>query len=144
MTTELAFPDIVQDLQRELLKLPQIEPDTQHYFADGMYAREVFRKAGTLIVGKVHKKEHFFVLIAGELSVWTERGHQRAKAPMIWISPIGTKRVTYAHEDSTAMTVHQVSSRDIEALERELVEEDLTSAYGAGNRLLTPLIEASP
>jgi quercetin dioxygenase-like cupin family protein len=137
----VALADVVHRLQRELLKLPQIEPETKHYFADGMYVREVFRKAGTLIIGKVHKKEHFFILVSGELSVWSQDGVTRAKAPFVWISPIGTKRVTYAHEDSIAMTVHQVSSRDIEEIEKELVEDDPSSMYGPGNKLLTPILE---
>ena len=59
----------IESLQREMLKLPQIEPETKHHFADGMYARELFRKAGTLIVGKVHKKEHFFVLALERMSL---------------------------------------------------------------------------
>jgi quercetin dioxygenase-like cupin family protein len=134
--------DQIEALQRELLKLPQIEPETKHYFADGMYAREVFRKAGTLIVGKVHKKEHFFVLIQGELSLWTEAGMKRVKAPFLWVSQPGTKRVTYAHEDSTAMTVHQVSSNDLEAIEEELVEYDPATMYGPGNKLLAKALEA--
>ena len=45
-------------LQAELSKLPQYEPQTKHYFHGGMYCREVFRHAGVLVVGAVHKKEH--------------------------------------------------------------------------------------
>lgn len=133
----------IEALQRELAKLPQAEPETRHFFADGMYARTVFRKAGTLIVGKVHKKEHFFALISGEITVWTEIGMQRVKAPFVWVSKPGTKRVTLAHEDSTAMTVHRVSSKDLEKIEEELVEEDLESLFGPGNTPLHPALEAS-
>lgn len=130
----------IERLQAELLKLPQAEPKTTHYFADGMYCREVFRTAGTLIVGKVHKKEHLFVVLAGELTLWTEAGMKRVTAPFIWVSKPGTKRVTYAHTDAIAMTVHEVSSRDLEAIERELVEDDPSALFGPGNILrLTPL-----
>ena len=131
----------IEALQQEILKLAQIEPETKHYFADGMYTREVFRKAGTLIVGKVHKKEHFFVLVSGELSIWTEEGMKHVTAPFIWVSKPGTKRVTYAHADSTAMTVHRVSSQDINAIEDELVETDISSRYGPGNVLLPSPLE---
>lgn len=51
-----ALKDKVLTLQAEVLKLPQIQLETKHYFADGMYAREVFRPAGCVIVGRVHKK----------------------------------------------------------------------------------------
>ena len=49
----------VETLQQELSKLPQYEPQTKHYFHGGMYCREVFRHAGVLVVGAIHKKEHF-------------------------------------------------------------------------------------
>jgi len=49
----------VQALQVELSKLPQYEPETKHYFHGGMYCREVFRHAGVLVVGAVHKKSIF-------------------------------------------------------------------------------------
>jgi hypothetical protein len=39
-----------------------------------MYCRKVTRSAGTLIVGKVHKKQHFFLCAAGEIIAWTEKG----------------------------------------------------------------------
>lgn len=132
----------IEALQVQLLKLPQAEPKTTHRFADGMYAREVFRVAGTLIVGKVHKKEHFFMVLSGELTLWTETGMKRVTAPFVWISQPGTKRVTYAHTDAIALTVHQVSSRDLEAIEAELVEEEVASRFGVGNLLLPEVLDA--
>lgn len=145
--SSLAFSQVpsreqIEALQREVQKLPQIEPETKNYFADGMYAREVFRVAGTLVVGKVHKKEHFFILVKGDLTVWTEAGMKRVQAPFVWVSKPGTKRVTYAHEDSTAVTVHQVSSRNLDEIENELVEDDPSSSYGPANTLLKTALEA--
>ena len=133
----------IEALQSFLLKMPQAEPETTHYFADGMYLRTVFRKAGVCVTGKVHKKEHFFAVIAGEMTIWTEAGMQRVKAPFFWISQPGTKRVTYAHTDAIAMTVHRVSSTDIDEIERELVEEEGASLFGPGNVPRTPALEAA-
>lgn len=133
--------DQIEALQVELQKLPPAEPVTEHHFADGMYARSVSRVAGTLVVGKVHKKEHFFVLVSGEMTVWTEAGMKRVTAPFIWVSKPGTKRVTLAHTDSTAMTVHRVSSMDLDAVERELVEDEPACLYGPGNKLLEKALE---
>jgi len=56
-------------LQAELLKLPQYQPDTKHYFHGGMYCREVFRHAGVLVVGAVHKKEHFYLIVYGTVAI---------------------------------------------------------------------------
>lgn len=132
----------IEALQRELVKLPQAKPETRHYFADGMYLRTVARKAGVCIVGKVHRKEHFFAVLEGEMSIWTEAGMKRVKAPFFWVSKPGTKRVTLAHTDAIAMTVHRVSSQDLETIEAELVEEDLGALFGPGNEPLQPALEA--
>lgn len=131
----------VEALQREIAKLPQVEPVTDHYFADGMYCRSVFRKAGTLVVGKVHKKEHFFMLTSGEITVWTEAGMKHVVAPFVWVSKPGTKRVTYAHADSVAVTVHRTESRDLDEIEKELIEDDPASLFGPGNALLPAILE---
>lgn len=145
--SELALPsdvptrEQIEALQREISKLPQAEPETTHYFADGMYLRTVFRKAGVCIVGKVHKKEHFFAVIQGEMTIWTEAGMKRVTAPFFWVSQPGTKRVTYAHTDAVAMTVHRVNSKDLEEIERELVEEEASALFGPGNVPLRPALE---
>lgn len=134
----------IEALQLEVLKLPQAEPITTHRFADGMYCREVFRKEGTLVVGKVHKKEHFFIVVQGILTLWTEEGMKTVEAPFVWVSKPGTKRVTYAHTDSIAITVHQVSSRDLEKIEAELVEDEPAALFGTGNTPKLPALEVAP
>ena len=76
----LAIPELmlekVQTLQAEVSKLPQYEPETKHTFHGGMYCREVFRHAGVLVVGKVHKKEHFYYIVSGTVAITTDDGVQ--------------------------------------------------------------------
>jgi len=129
-------------LEAALKQMPQAEPVTTHYFADGMYCRSVFRVAGTVVVGKVHKKEHLFILVHGDMTLWTEEGMKRVQAPFIWVSQPGTKRVTYAHGDSTAITVHRVGGlRDLDAIEAELIEEEPGALFDASNVLLAKALE---
>lgn len=123
-------------LQRTMARLPQMDLPTRHYFADGMYCRELFRPAGCTIVGKVHKREHFYIVLAGEVTVTSEgKPPERIKAPRIIVSAPGTKRAVYAHEDSTCCTVHRTDSRDLEEIELELIEPDETALFDANNRL---------
>lgn len=131
----------IETLQREISQHEQFQPETRHYFADGMYCREVLQPAGCLVVGKVHKKEHFFVLTKGRMTFWTEGGMLTECAPYVWVSGVGTKRALYSHEDSAYMTVHKVSSTDLEKVEAELVEDDPTSMFGVGNILKDKLLE---
>lgn len=131
----------IERLQAVISKMPQVELPTRHYFADGMYCREVFRPADTTIVGKVHKREHFYMVIQGEVTVVSGTQRVRVKAPHIFVSTPGTKRAVYSHEDSVCITVHRTDLKDLSAIERELVEEDTQAMFGPGNVLKVPELE---
>lgn len=133
---ELMQRALMDRLQEAVSKLPQLTVDTQHYFAAGLYCRWVFRRAGTLTIGKVHKKQHFYLVIQGCVEVaGGPNGTVRLTAPALVVSEPGTKRAVYAVEDSVCITVHHSDLTDIEALEAELVEDDPRSMYGPGNTL---------
>lgn len=126
----------IDSLQRTMRDLPQLELPTKHYFADGMYLRELFRPAGCTIVGKVHKREHFYIVLSGEVTVTGDgKPPERIKAPRIIVSAPGTKRAVYAHVDSICITVHRTTETDLDAIERELIEPDETALFDAHNRL---------
>jgi quercetin dioxygenase-like cupin family protein len=127
-------------VQKEVSKLPQYEPVTSHYFADGMYCRVVYREAGVITVGKVHKKEHFYMVIAGAIRVTTDDGVKDLHAPAVLVCSPGTKRIVVSLDDSVCVTVHRTDKRDIEEIEREITEDDPDSMYGPGN-ILKPLLE---
>ena len=130
----------VARLQAEMANLPQLALETAHYFADGMYARVVARPKGSVIIGKVHKREHFYVVTKGSIRVSDGATWREYHAGDVIVSKPGTKRAVLALEDSICMTVHRTFETDIEAIERELVEDDPTSMYAVGNTLKTPLI----
>lgn len=125
----------VERLQAEVAKFPQVELPTRHLFADGLYCRELFRPKDTLIVGKVHRKEHLYIVLSGEVTVVGDGKRERIKAPRILVSAPGTKRAVYAHEDSICATVHHTFETDLEAIEQELIEDDPTACFGPGNTL---------
>ena len=127
--------DKVEALQAELLKLPQYEPITKHTFHGGMYCREVFREAGILIVGKVHKKEHFYLVVGGTVAITTDEGVQFVTGPHLLCSKPGTKRAVYAETDALCMTFHCVESTNVEDAEAELVEDAPESMFGVGNQI---------
>jgi mannose-6-phosphate isomerase-like protein (cupin superfamily) len=108
---------------------------TEHYFSDGMYCRKLWRPSGTLIVGKVHKKDHFFVCAAGEIIAWSEKGMVTLRAGDIIESKAGTKRVTLAVEDSIGVTFHRTDKTDLEEIEAELIEPDDLALFDAHNKL---------
>ncbi len=111
----------IEALEAEMLKLPQIDIPPKHHFAKGLYAREIFIPAGTLLVGKIHKSEHLNIILKGDISVITEWGMERIKAPHAMVSKSGTKKVGYAHKDTTYITIHATEETDAEKLEEELI-----------------------
>src|SRR6185369_5580307 len=125
--------DKIRRLQAEMSKMPQAELPTDHFFANGMYARRLFRPAGALIVGKVHKHEHFFMLMYGDLTVWTETGMRRIGPGEIIVSLPGTKRVTLAHADSMAVTVHRTELKGLDEIEEEIIESEDAALFDAAN-----------
>jgi len=122
-------------LQSELVKLPQYEPATEHYFHGGMYCRKVFRHADVTIVGKVHKKEHFYMIVSGTVAVTTDDGVQVITGPHLLCSKPGTKRVVYSVTDALCMTFHRLDSTTVEDAEEELVEHDPGAMFTVGNKL---------
>jgi hypothetical protein len=127
--------DDVEKLQQAMSVLPQAELKTRHYWADGMYCRELFRPAGTVIVGKVHKKEHFYIVLSGEVTVSGEGYGERIKAPRIMVSKPGTKRAVYAHVDSICITIHRTEYKELKQIEAELIEHDPTALFDASNKV---------
>ena len=94
-----------------------------HTLADGLYIREIFMPKGTLTTTKIHRKSHPYFILKGEVSVLTESGTKRIKAPFQGITPAGTKRLIYVHSDTTWITVHPNphNIEDMEQLEKQLV-----------------------
>ena len=93
----------------------------KHTFAGGCYIREIYNPANELIITKIHKKEHPFFLMKGEMSILTETGIQHIKAPYQGITKPGTKRAIYTHEECTFITVHATNNTTIKDVEDEVV-----------------------
>jgi hypothetical protein len=125
----------IEKLQSEMVKMPQAELETEHYFSGGMYCRKLTRTAGTLIVGKVHKKDHFFLCAKGEIIAWTENGMKKLVAGDIIESKQGTKRVTLALTDAIGITCHKTDKTDLDEIEAELIEPEEMALFDSANKL---------
>ena len=133
---DLAEPrDRVARLQAEVSKLPQYEPATKHYFHGGMYCREVYRDAGVVVVGKVHRKEHFYLIVSGTVLITGDVEAREVSGPTLMLSQPGTKRAVLSLTPAVCMTFHKTDATTPEEAEAELVEDDPTSMYLPGNKL---------
>lgn len=134
----------IQRLESLMREMPQVVPVTEHYFSEGMYCRKMWRPAGTLIVGKVHKKAHLFMCVAGEIIAWTENGMRTLRAGDVVQSQPGTKRVTLAVVDSVGLTVHRTDKTDLNEIEAELIEDDPLALFDANNQLKNGKLAHTP
>lgn len=100
----------------------------KHTFIGGCYVREIFNPKGELIVTKIHKKAHPFFLLKGEMSILTEKGVKRIKAPYSGVTLIGTRRIIFTHEPCVFVTVHAVDSENVEEAEKEIIADSFDDA----------------
>ena len=130
----------IDRLQAEMSLLPQAGEEnlrTEHRFYPGIYCRSVWRAAGTLIVGKVHKEAHKFICVAGEIAVASPgRDLVTLKAGDCLDSAPGTKRATLALTDAIGMTVHHTYLTDLEQIEAALIEPNDLALFDANNRFV--------
>lgn len=117
-SSDLATRAKVGIIEDEMRKLPQVELPVKHHFWHGGYARELTIFAGTILTGKIHKYSQLNILSDGEISVLTENGMQRIKAPFHIVTPAGTKRIAYAHTDCVWTTIHATELQDVEEIEQ--------------------------
>lgn len=109
--------DNVLRLEASMSEMPRLEISVKHYFSKGVYAREIFIPKGAVLVGHIHKYENLNIVSKGEISVTTENGVERISAPFTVVSPAGTKRAAYAHEDTIWTTIHGTDETDVEKIE---------------------------
>lgn len=128
----LELRSFIDRLQEELTQYEQQEMPPRHYFAEGLYAREITIPAGTLLVGKIHKHEHLNIISQGDISVLTEDGVKRIRAPFTMVCRPGTKRVGWTHAETVWTTVHARPGevRDLERLEDALIAKDYAEVPG--------------
>lgn len=111
----------IDRLETEMKKHEQLDLPPRHYFANGLYAREIFIPKGTLLTGKIHKREHLNIISQGDISVMTEDGVKRIVAPFTMVSRPGMKRVGYAHEDTVWTTIHATDETDLGKIEAAMI-----------------------
>lgn len=96
---------------------------TNHYFAPGSYAREIFLPKGSSVIGGIHRHAHVNVISKGRVLVATPSSDEveELAAPLTFISDPATKRLVHALEDTVWTTIHVTQSTDLQAIERELI-----------------------
>lgn len=126
MSSELAkagnMPAILA-LQEIMQGMEQTEMPVKHHHIEGVYLRELFIPAGTLLTGKIHNKENFSILASGTIRITNGTDSMIISAPHVMSDKPGIKRMGYAETDVTFINVIRTDLTDIDDIERELVSD---------------------
>jgi hypothetical protein len=123
----------VEQIEDAMQGMPPAFLPIKHYFANGMYAREMTMPAGTIVTGAIHKTTHFCILSQGRVHVMSEDGIEELVAPAIIISQPGTKRAIHALEDTVWTNIHATNETDLDKLVEELTESTVDQLQGGVN-----------
>lgn len=96
----------------------------KHTFGDGLYVRDLTIPKGSLVVGKIHKKRTLNLLLKGDITILTENGLKRIKAPHYFIAPPGNKKIGYTHEDTIWLNILATNETDLDKIEDEFIAKD--------------------
>lgn len=93
----------------------------EHFFGEGLYVRKIVTPAGQLLVSMIHKQTHPYFLMSGDISILTEDGVKRYKAPCFGMTPGNTQRIIYTHEETTWITVQHTHETDLTKIEKDVM-----------------------
>jgi hypothetical protein len=119
----------VERLQGVIEQAPQVECRLKHYFAPGVYVREMTVPAGVVATGAVHKTEHMTIVV-GHCLLTTDDGARELRGHQTLVSKPGIKRAIVAIEETIVTTIHPTTTTDLDALVEELTESTAAELLG--------------
>jgi hypothetical protein len=109
-----------------LAACPPVDCPLRHSWTPGLYIREIFMPAGSLITSKIHKTEHPFVVSMGRCLVWIDgTGWVLIEAPHSGVTKPGTRRVLLVLDDTVWTTFHPIPPEEegnVDATEARIIE----------------------
>lgn len=101
-TPRASLRERVERFAETIIHDEQVECPVRHYFAPGLFAREMSipaGPAGTSVVGAVHKADSLIVLSKGRLIMATDDGPLEISAPHTRHCKAGSKNAVHVLED---------------------------------------------
>lgn len=127
-------------LDRLELSMSEMEPRQMpviHRFTPGLYIREIYIPAGTLVTSMEHRTTHPFVISKGRIAVISaNEGRVVYEAPHTGITEPGTRRALFAETDTIWTTFHVTDKTDVEEIGNEILEPHVNPLIAAGHPAL--------
>lgn len=105
-----------------------MQPATQplgieHFFAAGLYAKEMRIPAKHFVKKHVHDYDHLSILASGVVMVRMNGHSRRFKAPACIAIPAGVEHVIDAVTDAVWYCIHATEETDPEKVDQALIKE---------------------
>lgn len=116
----------IEQIANNLLDLNSpVEMPVKHNHSPGVYVREIFMPAKSVVIGKVHKTRHLNIIQSGLVTIITPYRKFLVAGPCTFESFEGEQKIGIIHEDTVWSTVHVTDKTDVD----DIVEEIVASTY---------------
>jgi hypothetical protein len=112
----------IEAAEKACLAMPQLDCPINHHFAPGIYCREAVMQPG-FYIGHKHRAACLNIVLSGRASVYVDGKVIEIKAPMIFTSPAGARKVALVHEEMRFANIHPTDETDLEKLEEICIEK---------------------
>lgn len=96
----------MQLLAEHLAAMPQLDLPVRHFFANGLYGRELYVPAGVCAIGRHHLHEQITIVMGDCTMVTPGEEPVHIVGYQIAPTPAGVERAVYAHADTFITTFH--------------------------------------
>jgi hypothetical protein len=102
-----------------------------NHFAAGTYLRERHAKAGSIIVGRIHKRDHLNIISKGRVVVMTEgQAPETYTAPAVFKAEAGSQKIIYVEQDTVWLAVFATDETDPDKMEELLTVAEHSDLEG--------------
>jgi mannose-6-phosphate isomerase-like protein (cupin superfamily) len=128
MDTALLNPEmmnLLDGVEAQLIaSFPPVECPVTHRFVPGLYCREIFMPAGTVVTSKIHKTQHFYIILEGSGIIHLNGKAEPYEASgKICVTEPGTRRAIAVLTDTRWATFHVHDSQDLGEIENDIIEK---------------------
>ncbi len=115
----------VSDFIKKMLHtVPQTQPDIEHHFSSGMYAKQMLIPAGFSAFQHKHEYDHLSILASGRVIVQTDDGQVEYTAPSCITIKRNINHAVHALEDAVWFCIHATEETDEEQVDKVLIKKD--------------------
>jgi quercetin dioxygenase-like cupin family protein len=101
-----------------------VDPQVEHHFSDGLYAKRMVIPKGFEAGQHAHKYSHLSILAKGHVIVKTDNTQKEYRAPACIEIKSHVNHTIEALEDSEWFCIHATSETDAEKIDQVLIERN--------------------